>query len=156
MASNAIRAKTTLPWLLLAVHHRSIRTLRRRDAGASSPGSAGTSGSRLRARSCACCGRASFSSRCVSSGRPFFSVQLIVELSGKLIADRPQCIPAAFGCSRHAVARAVVQVGTTIGAKPLAVLAAQSESRHSEKPRFAHGRTEVERRRVCIEFVYIG
>ena len=71
MASNAIRAKARLPWLLLAAHRRSTRTPRRRGAGASSPGSAGTSGSRSRARSCACCARASSSSRYVASGRPW-------------------------------------------------------------------------------------
>src|SRR5690242_14462231 len=71
MASNAIRAKATLPALRPAAHPRNSRTPGRRGAGASSPGTADTSGARWRARSCGCYARASFASRYVSSERPW-------------------------------------------------------------------------------------
>src|SRR3954468_7494655 len=59
-----------LPSLLPAACRRNSRTRRRHDADASSPDSAGTSGLRWRAPSCACYARASFAWRYVSSGRP--------------------------------------------------------------------------------------
>ena len=69
------RANVRLPGRRLAAHRRSTRIRRRRDAGASAPGSGGTSAGRSAAQSCACCGRASCAWRFFVSGRPWESVR---------------------------------------------------------------------------------
>src|SRR5687767_1797649 len=155
MASNAMRAKTTLPWRLLSAHRRSIRTLHRRDADASCSGSAGTSGWRLREQSCAYCARVSFSSMYVALVRPFSLSKLSVVLSGQLVADRPQCVPLAFNCSRDAVARSGVQISTAAGTYSFAIFAAEHETGRRQEPGFANSRTEIERHRVRVERIDI-
>ena len=169
MASNAMRAKATLPWLRPAAYRRSTRTLHRRDAGASSPGIAGTSGSRWRARSCACCGRASFASRYVASGRPWDYLREYVKyVSTKnrecdtTVPTSPtrssfgRRFPARIGLGLRAVVRTGVQVRTTARTEPLTVFPAQRERRRREQPLLpgapAGGRAPVLR----IEQIDIG
>ena len=153
MASNAIRANATLPWLLLAQHHRSNRTLRRRDADASCSGSAGTSGSRSPARSCACCVRASFSSRCVFLGRPLLFLQLNVlsfrEADRELPATHPigfQLLPGHSRMSRYS------SLFHNWDRVPCSLHGIE----RTQAPCFSHCRSQVERYRKRVERIDIG
>src|SRR5512146_3150355 len=148
MASNAMRAKATLPWLLLAAYRHNTRTLRIRDAGAWAPSSAGTAAGPRRAPSCACCARASSASRCVASGRPLEGRNVEgsrrkIRLSGTAV-ELTERVPSRVGRGR-AVAGLSIQIGTTGGAEPLAVLTAQGKGRHREQPLLPNRRPQIER-----------
>ncbi len=141
-----------LPLLLLAAHRRNIRTPRKRDADASCSGSADTSVSQLRARSCACCARVSSSWRYVASGRPFDIVKKVgCSVLGKTITNSAQLFPATVSCRRLAVARTGVPICSTRRAKPLAILPALDESRSCKQPCLSHRRSHVERVRPWVE-----
>jgi hypothetical protein len=83
-------------------------------------------------------------------------VQLIVELSGKLVANCAQRIPPAFSSCRNAVTRSVVPVDTTIRAQAFAILAAHNIAGNCEQPRLSYSRSHVETVGHWIERVYIG
>src|SRR5688572_18974377 len=151
MASNAMRANSTLPLPLLAAHRRNIRIPHKRDADASCFGSADTSGSQSTAQPCECYARVSSSSRYVASGRPF-DVRISRYALGEVVANRAQLLPAAVNFHRLAVAVRHVPVGSTRRAKPLTVFTTLHKGRRCEQPGFPDGLSHVELMRLGIEW----
>src|SRR5262245_10029567 len=160
MASNAIRAKARLPWLLLAAFHRNTHTRDRRGVGASSTSSAGTAESRLPAPSCACYERAFSALRYVAWGRPLECcvecvrnwVELETLASGTLgFGER---IPARVS-HRRTITRSRIQVGTASRAQTFAIFATECEAWRREEPKLPHGRSEIELARARVKPVDI-
>ena len=73
-----------------------------------------------------------------------------------MVANCTQLFPAAVGCHRLAVARSGIQVCSTSGAKPPAILAALNESWCSEQPGLSYRWCHIERMCARIERKNIG